>query len=134
MTSCLFCKIINGEIPAHKIYEDADTFVFLDIAPVSRGHALIIPKQHASDLNAGDMNNALAVMKTLFVIAPKVMAALGASGYNLGMNHGLSAGQDIFHTHLHLMPRYDGESRMFVKTHPSQEELADVAKKIKKIL
>lgn len=125
-TDCLFCKIIAGDIPCKKVYEDNDTFAFLDIGPVSRGHTLIVPKRHATDLNSGTGNDALAIMNTLYLIAPKIIKALGASGYNLGMNHGLSAGQDIFHTHLHLIPRYDGELRRFDKTNPSQEELNEV--------
>ena len=127
MNDCLFCKIIKGEIPSHKIYEDADTFAFLDIGPVSKGHTLIIPKNHAENLTAGSEEDALALMRTLKKLAPVITEALGATGYNLGMNHGADAGQDVFHTHIHLMPRYVGDKRNFVKTSPSQEELAEVA-------
>lgn len=124
---CLFCKIIKGDIPSHKIFEDDNTYAFLDIGPVSKGHTLIIPKEHATDLNSGSSEAAQSIMKILHLIAPKIMKALGATGYNLGMNHGVDAGQDVFHTHLHLMPRYPGDKRSFVKTHPSQEELTKVA-------
>ncbi len=131
MQDCLFCKIIAGTIPCEKIYEDTDTFAFLDIGPVSKGHLLIIPKQHATDLNSGSQENAVALMKTVHKLAPTILKALNATAYNLGMNHGVDAGQEVFHTHLHLMPRYAGETRSFVKTHPSKEELSVVAEKIR---
>ncbi|MBI1907956.1 HIT family protein [Candidatus Uhrbacteria bacterium] len=128
---CLFCKIIAGEIPCHKMYEDEKTFAFLDIGPVSEGHTLVVPKAHATNLNEGTREDAVAVMATVHAIAPAIMRGLGASGYNLGMNHGLSAGQDVMHTHVHIMPRKDGVERTFVKTHPSQDELKAVADKIR---
>ncbi|MDP2631798.1 MAG: HIT family protein [Candidatus Uhrbacteria bacterium] len=128
MNECLFCKIIAGEIPSQKIYEDGDTFVFLDIGPVSRGHALIIPKEHASDLNSGTEEAALATMRTLHRIASRLLKSLGATGYNLGMNHGLDGGQDVFHTHLHFMPRYAGDDRKFIKNEVSPDELSETAR------
>lgn len=128
MSDCLFCKIIAGEIPCHKIYEDDRVLAFLDIGPVSRGHALFIPKIHADDLNVGSIDEAMALIGAIYSVAPKLLARLGASGYNLGMNHGADAGQIVFHTHLHFMPRYAGEPRNFSKTHPSQDELAATAK------
>lgn len=128
---CLFCKIIAGEIPAHKVYEDERAFAFLDIGPVSTGHTLVVPKTHAENLNAGSREDAAYLLGVVHVIAPAILQAVGASGYNLGMNHGISAGQDVMHTHLHVMPRQDGSQRTFTKTHPSQEELTAVAEKIR---
>ena len=131
MTDCLFCKIIKGEIPSHKIYEDNQALVFLNINPVSRGAALIIPKNHATAMADGSEDDAVAMMKTLYKIAPNIMDGLGATGYNLGMNHGAIAGQEVFHTHLHVMPRYEGVARTFEKMEVSQEELAEVAEQIR---
>ncbi|MFH1712185.1 MAG: HIT family protein [Patescibacteria group bacterium] len=131
MEECLFCKIIKGEVPSHKIYDDDDTYVFLDIGPVSRGHCLIIPKEHAENIHEGSLQAAQAVIKTLHYLAPKMVCALGASGYNIGLNIGKDAGQLVFHTHLHFMPRYAGEPRAFVKTNPSQEELQEIADQIR---
>ncbi|PIZ55897.1 HIT family protein [Candidatus Uhrbacteria bacterium CG_4_10_14_0_2_um_filter_41_7] len=130
MDNCLFCKIISGEIPAHKIYEDDETLAFLDIGPVSEGHTLIIPKEHATDLTAGSEESALAIMQTIKEIAPKITEALGATGYNLGMNNGRDAGQDVFHTHMHLMPRYENDERKFVKSFPDNQFLAQIKSKI----
>ena len=128
MSDCLFCKIIAGEIPSHKVYEDDRVLVFLDIGPVSRGHALFVPKVHGSDLGTGTKEDACALIGAVYMAAPKLLERLGASGYNLGMNHGADAGQLVFHTHMHFMPRYAGEPRNFTKMHPSQEELVATAK------
>ena len=128
---CLFCKIVRGEIPCEKVYEDDSVIAFLDIGPVSKGHTLVVPKQHAENLAAGSPEDAASMMRAVYILAPKIMSALGASGYNLGMNHGEVAGQDVMHTHLHIMPRYSGEPRSFTKTHPAREELVRVAELIR---
>ncbi|MBT3230664.1 HIT family protein [Candidatus Uhrbacteria bacterium] len=130
MNDCIFCKIINGEVPSYKIYEDDETFAFLNIHPMSKGHVLIVPKNHAEDLAHGSEGDSVAIMKTLHKIAPKVIEALGATGYNLGMNHGKIAGQEVFHTHLHVIPRYEGGARTFDKNEASEQELNDVKKLI----
>lgn len=128
---CLFCSIVSGQIPCHRVYEDAHVIAFLDIGPVCEGHTLVVPKTHATNLNEGSREDAAHLMEVVHDIAPKIMRALGASGYNLGMNHGASAGQDVMHTHLHIMPRKDGQPRTFTKTHPSQDDLKAVAEKIR---
>ncbi len=134
MEDCLFCRIIRREIPAQIIFEDEKTMAFLDIGPVSKGHTLIIPKTHALDLTAGTQEDALAIMHTVYMLAPKIVAALGGTGYNLGMNHGVDAGQEVMHTHVHIMPRYQNDERQFVKGHPTNEELNEVEQLIKKII
>lgn len=131
---CLFCSIIVGDIPCYKIYEDEHVFAFLDIGPVSEGHTLVIPKIHAENLQAGSALDAGRLLSAVHQIAPAIMQAVGASGYNLGMNHGECAGQDVMHTHLHIMPRKKDAPRVFTKTHPSKEELTATAEKIRKII
>ena len=131
MEDCLFCKIIAREIPAEIVYENEKTLAFLDIGPVSKGHTLVIPKTHATHLSEGTQEDALALMSTIHLLAPKMAAALEATGYNLGMNQGADAGQDVFHTHIHIMPRYAGDLRKFVKMHPSKEELHEVGELIR---
>lgn len=128
---CLFCKIIAGQIPSHKIYETDRVYAFLDIGPVSKGHTLVVPKEHAENLSMGSAEDALELMKVIYLLGKKITSALGATGYNLGMNHGLDAGQDVLHTHLHLMPRYTNDERKFIKTFPSKEELSTVAERIR---
>ena len=129
--ACLFCKIIAKEIPAEIVFENEYALAFLDIGPVSEGHTLVIPKNHAEDLSAGTEEDAREIMAVVHILAPKIMKALGADGYNLGMNHGVSAGQDVMHTHLHIMPRKNGIPRTFTKQNPSKEELATTAGKIR---
>lgn len=131
MEDCLFCQIIAGQSPSYKLYEDDQTFVFLNIYPVSRGHFLIIPKEHAENVHEGSEAAAEAVMKTMHRLAPQVVKALGASGYNIGMNIGADAGQIIFHTHMHFMPRYADTPRSFEQTKPVPEELEAVAEVIR---
>lgn len=133
-SSCLFCRIVSHEIPAAIIYENDKVLAFLDIGPVSEGHALIVPKVHADNLSEGTAQSAEAIMNAVHYLAPKIMRAVGAAGYNLGMNHGAVAGQEVMHTHVHIMPRKDGEPRSFVKTHPSPEVVTQIAEKIRSTL
>ncbi|MBI1969765.1 HIT family protein [Candidatus Woesearchaeota archaeon] len=106
---CIFCKIVKGEIPCAKIYEDEETVAFLDIAPINPGHALVIPKQHYKDF----LELPEAMTAKLFAVArklvPAVVKASKADAYNLGMNNGKEAGQVIFHMHLHIVPRFKGD-------------------------
>lgn len=129
--SCIFCSIIAGEIPCQKVYEDDAVVAFLDIGPVSTGHTLVLPKVHAENLEAGSLADAERLMSAIYTIAPSILKAVGADGYNLGMNHGECAGQDVMHTHLHIMPRTNGVPRSFTKTHPSKEELTATAEAIR---
>ncbi len=129
--SCLFCKIISREIPAEIVFENDHVLAFLDIGPVSEGHTLVIPKAHAENLSEGTEAEARELMSVVHMLAPKIMKAIGADGYNLGMNHGTAAGQDVMHTHLHIMPRKTGMMRTFTKLHPTKEELTTSAEKIR---
>lgn len=132
--SCLFCSIVAGTIPCYKVYEDESTFAFLDINPVSAGHTVVIPKTHAENLQAGSVDDAVALMKTIHTIAPAILGGVHTDGYNLGMNHGECAGQVIPHTHLHIMPRTTGIPRTFTKSHPSSETLTATAESIRSFL
>ncbi|HEY4479022.1 MAG TPA: HIT family protein [Candidatus Paceibacterota bacterium] len=134
MSDCLFCKIIAGDIPCHKIYEDDRTVAFLDIFPVSEGHALVLPKVHAVHLLETSSEDALAMMATVKKITPAILQAVGGDGFNLGGNNGESASQEIPHTHLHIMPRKTGVPRSFEKTQGDQAGLAILAEKIRQTL
>ena len=104
--NCIFCKIAAGEIPSATIYEDNDFRVILDIEPASKGHALILPKEHYTNLY--ELSNELAA-KALIVakkVITKMTAILGCDGYNVVQNNGEAAGQTVFHFHIHLIPRY----------------------------
>ena len=104
--NCIFCKIAAGEIPSATIYEDNDFRVILDIEPASKGHALILPKEHYANLY--ELSDELAA-KALIVakkVITKMTAILGRDGYNVVQNNGEAAGQTVFHFHIHLIPRY----------------------------
>lgn len=130
MEDCLFCKIVAGDAPSYKIHEDDDTIVILDIFPAAKGHALVIPKNHAQDLSQGSLEDAQAMIKTVKEFGPRLVKALGGTAYNLGMNHGKDAGQMVFHTHMHLIPRFENDPRKFEKHQASSEELQAVYEEI----
>lgn len=131
---CLFCKIANGEIPSKTIYEDEMFRVILDLAPASKGHALILPKSHADNLFELPEETAAAAMKLAKKLASKMKDALCTDGFNLLQNNGETAGQTIFHFHMHLIPRYKEEEQCisFTAGKATQEELEEIRQQILK--
>lgn len=107
--NCIFCKIANGEIPAATIYEDEDFRAILDLGPASKGHALIIPKEHYANLYELDDMVAGKVLVVAKKIISKMKEVLNCDGYNLVQNNGSVAGQTVFHFHMHLIPRYEND-------------------------
>ena len=105
--NCIFCKIANGEIPSTTLYEDEDFRVILDLGPATRGHALLLPKNHFANLFELDDETAQKAILVAKKMAGKMKAALGADGFNLVQNNGEAAGQTVFHFHMHLIPRYE---------------------------
>jgi len=106
---CLFCKIVAGEIPATVIAEDERTIAFMDINPATRGHALVIPRAHARDVHDIATDDLRAVAATAQTVAARVIERLGAAGVNLLNSNGAAAWQTVFHFHMHVIPRYDGD-------------------------
>ena len=106
---CIFCKIIAGDIPCFKLYENEDSLAFLDIHPTHEGHALVIPKQHAADLFSIDDEALIATIKTIRRVAKAIDATLPLQGLNLFQCNGEAAGQSVFHFHMHLIPREMGD-------------------------
>lgn len=102
---CIFCKIVNKEIPANVVYEDASTIAFLDINPINPGHTLVIPKKHFVDIK----DTSDDVLSQLIKTTRKIADALSkmADGVNIGQNNGKAAGQLVMHVHFHVIPRYD---------------------------
>ena len=125
---CIFCKLANGDIPTNSIYEDDRFNVILDLGPATKGHALIIPKDHADNLFELPDDTAAEAMKLAKKLGSKLVEELGAQGLNLVQNNGEVAGQTVKHFHLHLIPRYDGDGQsiLWKPTSPSSEELASV--------
>lgn len=108
---CIFCKLANGDIPTRSIYEDEEFNVILDVAPATKGHALILPKNHAANLY--ELLDETAA-KTL-VLAKKLITSmtekLNCQGFNVVQNNGETAGQTVLHFHMHLIPRYEGDGQ-----------------------
>lgn len=104
--NCIFCKIANGVIGSATVYEDEDFRAILDIAPSAKGHTLIIPKKHTSDLLSADDECAAKAFKTAKKIACAVKKTLNCDGVNILQNNGEAAGQSVFHLHVHVIPRY----------------------------
>ena len=132
MSDCIFCKIAQGEIPSQTIYEDEKFRVILDLGPVARGHALILPKEHAANIYELSDETAAAAFVLGKKIAGIMREKLKCDGLNLMQNNGETAGQTVNHFHLHVIPRYkdDGQQIGFVPGEPSQEELETVRREI----
>jgi histidine triad (HIT) family protein len=107
MSDCVFCKIVGGEIPAFKVYEDANFLAFLDVNPRMKGHTLIIPKHHASTLLELPDNQVRGIFLVVKKVAASVTKALGAPAFTIGSNNGETAGQAVPHLHIHIIPRYN---------------------------
>ncbi len=134
--ACIFCKIANGVIPSTTVYEDEDFRVILDLGPASRGHALILPKSHFRDLCEADPLLTAKIFPLAGTIGAAMKQGLGASGFNVVQNNGASAGQTVFHLHIHVIPRYEDGPAMVSWTpeKADTEELAKTASMIKKAL
>ena len=129
---CLFCKIIRGELPSHKVYEDEKTLAFLDIRPVNPGHALVVPKKHSLDVFEIEESQWNAVMNTVRTVALALEKSLAPTGINLAMNNRSGAGQIVFHAHVHVMPRFPNDGHELWKGRPYAEgEAQQVAEKIR---
>jgi len=131
MNDCLFCKIVSKEIPYEKIYEDENFLAFLDINPVNQGHTLVIPKKHSRTIFEMDDKNVKEIMMIVKKVANKIRKTLKADGINIMINNESAAGQIIFHTHIHIIPRFSGDG---LKHWPGQEykngEAQSIVKKI----
>lgn len=130
---CIFCKIVNGEIPSYKVYEDEKVLAFLDISQVTKGHTLVIPKHHAESIF--DLNDDLAahLFKVTTILSKKMSEALHISNMNILNNSGSEAGQEVGHFHLHLIPIYNKGDLKFIfeKHNYSTNEMHEIASKIK---
>lgn len=111
--NCIFCKIANGEIPSATLYEDEDFRVILDLGPASKGHALILPKEHYPNLYELPDEVAEKVIKLAKKMITRMTKALGCDGFNVVQNNGTAAGQTVFHFHMHLIPRYKNDNAGF---------------------
>ena len=125
---CIFCKIANGEIPSATIYEDDDFRAFLDLNPATRGHALLVPKDHFANLLELDEEHAEKAILLAKKIGSRMKEKLGCDGLNLVQNNGEAAGQTVFHFHMHLIPRYENDNAgiLWEPGETTPEDMAEV--------
>lgn len=130
--NCIFCKIANGDIPSRTIYENEKFRVILDNGPATKGHALVLPKEHFADLFEIPADWASEAMETAQIAAGLLKGKLGADGLNIVQNNGEAAGQTVPHFHIHIIPRYkgDGQNILWKPGHPTDAELDEICKKI----
>lgn len=132
---CIFCAIAAGQIPSTKVYEDERTYAFLDIAPGSEGHMVVVPKAHSKDIREVEPADLTAVFAAAQLLTKRAYEVLDCDGVNVINNCGAPAGQTVFHTHVHVIPRYVGSDKDRVG-HPwipqpaSAEELAALGAKL----
>lgn len=128
MATTIFTKIIAGEIPCHKLYEDDKVLAFLDIGPLSRGHALVIPKEPAVTLDALSDDSAAAIGRVLPRLARALMKATGFTDYNVLQNNGATAHQAVFHVHFHIIPKRTSAEGLGVGWPAGTADMEDCAK------
>jgi histidine triad (HIT) family protein len=135
MSDCIFCKIIVGEIPCSKVYEDDSVIAFLDIHPVHLGHTLVVPKAHFLNIAETPDDVITRIFSAAKRIAAVALGVTGAHGFNIGINTGAAAGQVVMHTHVHVMPRSEGDGlRHWPKKDISQEQMEQTAAKMRELL
>ncbi len=131
MVDCVFCKIVTGEIPSYKVYEDEGVFAFLDIKPHAKGHTVLIPKKHgvsAFDFEDDVLREVIVGVKR---VLERVKEVLQPDGFNVGWNDGTAAGQVVPHLHVHVMPRWNGDgggSMHSIIKNPGEMSVDEIAK------
>ncbi|MDM5197700.1 MULTISPECIES: HIT family protein [Fictibacillus] len=130
---CIFCKIVKGEIPAYKVYEDENVVAFLDISQVTKGHTLVIPKSHHKDVFALPSETAGKLFSAVPQIATAIKEAFDPIGLNVLNNNGEAAGQSVFHYHVHIIPRYgkgDGFGAVWETHDYTKEQFEEISNNI----
>lgn len=135
MDDCIFCKIVNGEIPAKKLFENEYVVAFLDINQVTEGHTLVVPKNHVQDIYSLTPEISQEIFKVVPEVAKALKASLNPMGLNILNNNGSFAGQSVFHYHVHLIPRFDENDGFDLvwKTNPNRD-LDLIAQKISDLI
>ena len=130
---CLFCKIVAGDVPVTLVHEDERTVAFMDINPATRGHVLVIPREHAADVHAIDPEDLKACALAAKAMAQRVRLKLGADGVNLLNSTGSAAWQTVFHFHLHVIPRYDDDPLKlpWIPRGADMDQISSIAGKIR---
>jgi len=128
MVDCVFCRILAGELPASVVYADDSAVALLDLYPIHAGHTLVIPREHYTDVASSPSQLAGHLFEVSARLGPAIVRATGAHGFNVWTANGRAAGQDIFHLHLHVLPRYheDTFGLRFPRSHPSKAPRHDL--------
>ena len=136
MEDCIFCKIIDGNVPASMVYEDAYSIGFLDIMPANKGHCLVVSKKHSKTLVEMDDKDLVAMILAAKKIAKALSLSFGNASFNLVMNNGKEAGQIVSHAHIHIIPRFQKDRLRIKWSHLKYEEneMKEYAEKIKKFI
>lgn len=136
MEDCIFCKIIDGKIPAAKIYEDEKIISFLDIMPANKGHCLVVPKKHSQTLIEMSEDDVVAAIKAAKKVARALSLSFGNGSFNVVMNNGKEAGQLVNHAHIHLIPRFQKDRLRIKWSHLKYEgdEMKEYSEKIRKFI
>ena len=136
MSDCVFCKIVAGQIPSTKVYEDEHTLAFMDLGQVNPGHVLVAVKKHASYLFELDETQAAAVARACVKVSKAIQSAFKPEGLSVYQANGKAAGQTVFHYHVHLLPRHagDGMELTWPVKNPPREKLEDYAAKIRAVV
>ena len=137
MSDCIFCRIVEKEIPATIVYEDDEVLVFMDIGPIIKGHALVIPKKHYDPVTETPDDLLAKLHITAKRIADAQMNALGADGVNIMQNNGKASGQEVPHLHVHVIPRFEGDGHHWnwnAKTYNDFDEMNELADKLRQQL
>ena len=133
MDNCVFCRIISGEIPSLRVYEDEECIAVLDINPASPGHTLVIPRVHRKDLTELSVQEIAHAFSVAKLLGERQMERLGADGFNVVQNNGAAAGQTVLHFHIHVIPRYAGGPQIaaWKQTEPDPEFLREIAERLR---
>ncbi len=127
MQDCLFCKIARKDIPAHVIFENPGAIAFLDIHPVAKGHAVVIPRAHSGNVVDADDESLSGAILAVRETVKKLERALHPAGFTIGINHGEAAGQAVPHLHIHVIPRYSGDGGKSIHSIVSAPAPSDIA-------
>ncbi len=130
---CIFCKIINKEIPSSIIYEDADVLAILDLAQTTLGHTLVMPKKHYANILEIPDDELAHLMSVVKMLAKRISDKLGAKGFNLLVNTNEVAGQTVMHLHVHIIPRYDENDTIKIEFTENKLDLNEIANKINEL-
>ena len=135
--SCVFCRIVDGDLPSRTVHESDEALAFLDANPLAPGHTLVVPREHYETVGELPPETAGAVFAAVSEVTPRVEAAVDADGTTVAVNNGTAAGQEVPHTHVHVIPRFEGDGngpvhRLFTERPSlSDEELDDIAARVR---